>query len=275
VYIPLKDDHVWVSLDFSSQELAHLAVHSQDESMLDCFRGERKDIHSMTGVQILKNTLGIEMSYEDFFRIKEDKEHELYSVVKKARAQAKATNFLDAYMGTAMTLAEQLLVTEEVAQSMLDAKAIAFPRVKQWQGEMSLLHSELGYAVEPTGRRRHLRLDGTWKDKHELRSALNHKIQGGAGTQVKLVLSKMWKRRILEKYEAYFLFSVHDELNASVKKSDVIEFIREFHPLMTENYCGFPIDFESSIEIGPNFGELTSIGTKFDEEKLKELLEAL
>jgi len=140
---------------------------------------------------------------------------------------------------------------------------------------MSLRHSELGYAVEPTGRRRHLRLDGSWKDKHELRGALNHKIQGGAGTQVKLVLSKMWKRRILEKYEAYFLFSVHDELGFSVKKSVAVEFIREFHPLMTENYCNFPIDFESSIEIGPNFSELTSIGTKFDEEKLKELLEAL
>lgn len=273
VYVPLEDDHIWVSFDFSSQELVHIAVQSQDKNMLDCYRGDvRKDVHSLTGVQVLKNTQDIDLSYDEFLVVLKDEEHPLYKKVKTARNQAKATNFLDAYMGTAITLAEALLITEELAQKMLDGKAEAFPDVKKWQESMSAVHLERGYAVEPMGRRRHLRLDGSWKDKHELRGGLNHIIQGGAGSQLTLVLSKLWDRKVLERYHAYFLFSVYDEVNFSVAKSDVVEFIKEVHPIMVENYCNFPVEFESSIEIGPNFGELKSIGTQFDEAKIKELI---
>jgi DNA polymerase I-like protein with 3'-5' exonuclease and polymerase domains len=273
VYVPYDESQVWVSFDFSSQELVHIAVQSGDRNMLNCYRGDtRKDIHSLTGVQVLRSTTGIGLSYEEFLKVLNDETHELYKKVKLARNQAKATNFLDAYMGSAITLAESLLVSEDVAQQMLDAKAIAFPWVKSWQNEMTRLHSERGYAVEPMGRRRHLRLDGSWKDNHELRGGLNHVIQGGAGSQLSAVLSKLWERRILERYNATFLFSVYDEINFSLDKIDAVEFIKEVHGVMTERYADFEIDFESSIEIGPNFGELKSIGTQFDAAKIKGLL---
>jgi DNA polymerase I-like protein with 3'-5' exonuclease and polymerase domains len=273
VYVPYDESQVWVSFDFSSQELVHIAVQSGDENLLDCYRGDtRKDVHSLTGVQVLKNTADIDLSYEEFLKVLNDETHELYKQVKLARNQAKATNFLDAYMGSSVTLAESLLVSEDVAQQMLDAKAVAFPDVKLWQEEMTRLHAEREYAVEPMGRRRHLRLDGSWKDSHELRGALNHVIQGGAGSQLTAVLSKLWDRRILEHYNATFLFSVYDEINFSVDKTDAVEFIREVHGVMTEKYADFEISFESSIEIGANFGELKNVGTKFDEVKVRELL---
>jgi DNA polymerase I-like protein with 3'-5' exonuclease and polymerase domains len=273
VYVPYDESQVWVSFDFSSQELVHIAVQSGDENLLDCYRGDtRKDVHSLTGVQVLKNTTDIDLSYEEFLKVLNDETRKLYKQVKLARNQAKATNFLDAYMGSSVTLAESLLVSEDVAQQMLDAKAAAFPGVKLWQEEMTRVHAERKYAVEPMGRRRHLRLDGSWKDNHELRGALNHVIQGGAGSQLTTVLGKLWERRVLERYNATFLFSVYDEINFSVDKVDAVEFIREVHGIMTEKYANFEIGFESSIEIGANFGNLKSIGTQFDEVKIKELL---
>jgi DNA polymerase I-like protein with 3'-5' exonuclease and polymerase domains len=273
VYVPYDESQVWVSFDFSSQELVHIAVQSGDENLLDCYRGDtRKDVHSLTGVQVLKNTTDIDLSYEEFLKVLNDEAHELYKKVKLARNQAKATNFLDAYLGSSITLAENLLVSEDAAQQMLDAKAAAFPGVKLWQSEMTLIHAERGYAVEPMGRRRHLRLDGSWKDNHELRGGLNHVIQGGAGSQLTAVLSKLWERRILERYNATFLFSVYDEINFSLDKADAVDFIKEVHGIMVEKYADFEINFESSIEIGANFGELKNIGVKFDEVKVRELL---
>jgi len=125
------------------------------------------------------------------------------------------------------------------------------------------------------GRRKHLVLDGTWRDKHELRSALNFVIQGGAASQIKLILGRIWKEKILEKFEAYFLFPVHDEINFSVKKSQALEFIKEVHPIMTMPYADFGIEIRSSIEIGPNFGELVEIGSSIDEAKIMEVLERI
>jgi len=274
-YVPLEDDHVWVSFDCSSQELAHAAWHSQDENMLSCFVGERRDIHSITGVGIWAIDHD-PLDYEAFMRIRKDDSHPLHKdVVKVRNKKAKPTNFLSQYGGTAATLAEDLLITESEAQSMLDAKERMFPGVPIWQGKMNDQHRELGYAVEPMGRRKHLVLDGSWKDNHELRSALNFAIQGGAASQIKLILARIWKEKILEKFEAYFLFPVHDEINFSVKRSQVLDFIKAVHPIMTMKYADFGIEIESSIEIGPNFGELKEIGNQVDEGKINEVLEAM
>ena len=131
-----------------------------------------------------------------------------------------------------------------------------------------------GFSVEPMGRRRHLVLDGSWKDNHTLRGGLNHIIQGGAGSQIKCNLSKMWKEKLTEgyTYPIYFLFSVHDEVVLAIHKEDMIDAIKRLHPAMTQQYANFALQFESSIAIGKNFGELTELGTKIDEEKIKALL---
>lgn len=274
-YVPLEDDHVWISFDCESQELAHAAWHSQDENMLSCFMGDRRDIHSITGVGIWAVDHD-PLDYEAFMKIRKDDTHPLHNEVVKVRnKKAKPTNFLSQYGGTAGTLAEGLLITESEAQAMLDAKEAMFPGVKVWQDKLTDQHIKLGYAVEPMGRRKHLVLDGTWRDKHELRSALNFVIQGGAASQIKLILGRIWKEKILEKFEAYFLFPVHDEINFSVKKSQALEFIKEVHPIMTMPYADFGIEIRSSIEIGPNFGELVEIGSSIDEAKIMEVLERI
>ena len=284
VYVPLEEDHIWVSMDFTGQELVHTAVQSGDEAMLSCFIGDvRKDIHSMTGVEVfnygIKAQYGTDsdqlIDYDTFMAIRKDEDHPLYKKIKDARTKAKPVNFLDLYLGTAITLAVDLMITKEEAQALLDAKTLIFPGVRKWQDDMTALHEERGYAVEPMGRRRHLRLDGTWKDKHELRGAINHIIQGGAATQTKIAMAKIWQQRVLETFRAYFLFPVYDEMNFSCHRDDVIPFLKVAHPIMIANYAGFPLEFESVIKIGRSFGELKEIGNTIDEEKISQVLAQL
>jgi len=275
VYVPLEDNHVWVSFDFSSQELLHMAVQSGDENMLACFSGEvRKDLHSITGVGVysLSNDA---VDYDTFIAANADEEHPLHKAIKEARKKAKTVNFLDAFCGTAKTLGPKLLVTEEYAQDMLDAKAKAFPRVAEWKVELEQQHKDLGYAVEQLGRRRHLRLDGSWRDAHELRGAINHRIQGSAATQTKVVMSNIWKSKVLDKFDAYFMMAVYDQLDFSVNITQALDFIKTIHPMMVVKYADYPIDFQSSISLGVNFGQLSEIGNSIDEDKIDDVLKKI
>jgi len=160
---------------------------------------------------------------------------------------------------------------------MLDAFSAAFPGVDKYIESMKEINRERGYAVTPMGRRKHLWrvLDGGYKDNHELRSAGNHPIQGGAGEQVKLVLRKLWENKVFDRYDAFFAGTVHDELNALVRKSDVVEYIREVHPIVCQKFMDFGIDFRSSIEEGKNFGSLVEIGDTFDEEAINKVLKEI
>lgn len=272
IYIPLEDDHVWLSLDFTAQELCIAAVQSKCPDMLSCYSGEVwDDIHSRTGVFIARKR-GNDLSYEEFRKYLDDKESELYDEVNKCRKLAKSVNFLDAYMGTAFTLAIDLRIPEEEAQEFLNAKGEAFPGMRKWQAEQTEVHRKQGYAVTPYGRRRHIK--HTW-DEHELRGALNHIIQGAACEMLKKVLARIWREMVLEVFPAYFLFSVYDEVCFSVRKDMVLPFIKTVHPIMTQQFVDFPIKFRSSIEIGKNYKELTEIGTEIDEEKILEVLEKI
>jgi DNA polymerase I-like protein with 3'-5' exonuclease and polymerase domains len=267
VYIPYSDDHLIVSLDEAGQELRHAAVHSGDTNMLSCFIGEnKKDIHSITGRAVMEKW-GESITYEGFLERKNSKDEK----VLKFRAYGKVLGFLSQYGGTDVSLAEKLLVKLEDATQMMEAKDAAFPGLVQWQKDITEVHTKRGYAITPLGGRKHLTLDGSWKDAHELRSALNFVIQSGSAEQIKLVMAEVWRRGLTDKYDCGFLFPCHDEVVFSVAKKDVVEFCRELHQIMTQPYGGLDMPWESSIEIGPSYGELNEF-SEFDEAKIKEFL---
>ena len=276
VVIGSEPDHFIVSLDFSSQELVQIAEQSGDPDMIACYSGEvRKDLHSLTGCSIYNLKYG-EMSYEEFISVIDIKEDERHGKVKYCRKVGKSTNFLDAFNGSAPTLSTKLRVPLEEAELMLEAKHKAFPVVEEWKEKVMEFGKMNGFVTEPMGRRRHLVLENNYKDNHTLRAAINFGIQGGAGSQIKCALSKIWKDKVLEdrKHNAYFLFSVHDEIVFSLHKEDLIEVLRGIHSRMTQQYANFKLQFKSSIAIGKNFGELNEIGEEINEEKILEAIDA-
>jgi DNA polymerase I-like protein with 3'-5' exonuclease and polymerase domains len=276
VYVPSVEGNIWISLDFSGQEILHCAWQSQDENLLSCFRGEKRDVHSLCSVGIWNKKHDTPITYEEFNTARKDKSHPLHTEAKELRnRRGKRTVFLKQYGGTAVTLAVQLLVPESEAQEMLDAYDVMFPGINAWQQRKEEEYKRLGYAVSPMGRRKHLELAGDWHDKHEIRSAINMPIQCGSGEQVKLVFGELWRQKTLDKYNAIFLFSVHDEINIEASKDVAVDLIREVHKIMTQPFTDFDVDIQSSIEVGRNFGTLSEVSVEFDEEKLRKALEKL
>ena len=268
---------VWVSLDWAGQELRGTAWRSKCPDMMACYPwdGPAKDVHSVTAVKIAE-LAGIEIVYEEFMKARKDENHPFHKEIKKYRNPAKAVNFGDIFGQTEHGLALKLLITEEVAAKIFAAKAEAFPGVAQWKKDMRNESIRLGYADTMLGARKHLLLDGSWKDEGVLRSSTNFRIQSSAAEQMKVTASKFWDRRVFDRYDAVFHFPVHDEMNFSVTEDDASGCIRECHEIMTEPYADMDLPVESSIEIGPNFGQLKELDTVFNEEQvMKRVREVL
>ena len=260
VYVPPQDDMVWVSRDFTGQELRITAERSQCPEMLRCYPQDAPalDLHSVTGVKVLEIVNKVPTTYEEMVvKRKSDKDF------KKARNDAKAVNFGDIYGQTEYGLAIKLICTEELAKSIIQAKEEAFPGVARWKKERREFHEKNGYATTMMGARKHVRL--RWPgDESTLRSSVNYEIQSSAAEQVKLVLSRLWISKFFERYDAEFQFPVHDEINYCVTLDDLAESIKELGEIMTFPYAGMKVPLTSSIEIGPNFGQLKEIGEEFD-----------
>jgi DNA polymerase I-like protein with 3'-5' exonuclease and polymerase domains/5'-3' exonuclease len=278
VYDTFSESSLWVSLDWSGQELRGTAWQSQCSEMLKCYpkNGIAKDLHSMTAVKI-DNMKGGDLNYEEVLSILADDSHEDYSRVVKLRKDAKAPAFGNIYGQTPIGLAMNQLIPEEEAELMFEALFAAFPGVGKWKEKREAFFKKNGYAVTLLGARKHLLLDGSWKDGHSLRSAGNFEIQSSAAEQMKLAISKFWVRKVFERHVgANFLMVVHDEANFCVEKGPgLLPFVKEVHEIMCEQYASQDIPVESSIEVGDSFGALRDIGTTFDEDKLLSVINSL
>lgn len=264
LYVPHKSDAVIVSCDFSSQEILLQAEWSWDPELVALFVGEnRKDMHSITGAGILSRQLHTNISYEAFKGYLADTDHEHYGKTKKARALGKAVNFGSQYRIAAKKLSSMLIVTEDEAQMMLDAKAEAFPIAEAWaQKEMEEVKS-VGTVRTMLGAVRHLASALNSSDRFEAQKAerqtLSFRIQGSAAEMTKLAECRMWSNRLEQKFDCEIIGSVHDEILASVAIKDLYEFIPAMHSCMVAPYASMRLPVSSSISFGKTLGQLHQI----------------
>lgn len=284
VFVPHHKDAVIVSLDFSSQELCLIADYSGDLGMLSCYVGNSKqDMHSMTGVGILKKRLksgsavnllldaGVTRPLSEVIMevlpweprtlksVAGDKASDLQQLAFTYRATGKKVNFTTEFGALAPKLARTLLSTVEEAQDYIDAKLEAFPRADAWKKEVIAESKLTGYSYSKLGGVRHLGPAFQSKNSYEAlkaeRQAVNFKIQGSGAEQTKLAMTKVWDSGVLYSLDARFLFPVHDEVVFSVAVVDLVEFLSRVYPLMVERFADMTFSIESSVSIGPNFGE--------------------
>lgn len=274
VYVPHKPGAVVVSLDFNSQELRVIADYSQDANMLSCYVGDNlKDMHALTALGIIKRRepAAADWSYDDFVAAMEG---ERKGDMKVYRALGKKTNFTTEYGAMAPKLAQTLLVSEEEAQSYIDAKLEAFPQVQVWKDGVQEYAAANGYVTTMMGARRHLAEalesdDGYERSKAE-RQAVNFKVQGSSAEMTKLGMGRMWDRGIPFKFDCRFIAPVHDEVVWSVMLDQLLPFLQEVHACMVAPYANMQVPIVSSISFGPSFGEQIEIG----EEPTAEAVEA-
>lgn len=278
--LPLAEDEVVVSIDFVQQELVILAGESDDANLRSCYQGEnRRDVHSLTGTAILniaRNRKGSRsISYEEFVQMIQDKEKEAVATRKKP---AKITNFLTVYGGSAGGLARKATVPLELAQQFLDAFFGTYPGVKRYQEKQIAFARRHGYVKTCFGTRRHL--NSILSSNKAVAAAAerqsgNFPIQGGAADVLKKVMKAVVVGRILERTGATVYAPVYDEIVASVPIANVVQYCRSMEEVMEIQLPGLGIGLETSVSIGPNWGDQTELGTHPTEEKINEYLETL
>lgn len=280
LYIPHKKNAVIVSFDFKSQELVLMAHWSRDATLMACFVGDNLiDMHSMTGVGVYNTMNGKAMTYQEFLAVLSSPEHEEYKRCKKARALGKAVNFGSQYRIAAPKLSTMLLVTEDEAQAMLDAKAAAFPDVEAWSQKEMAEVQKTGKTYTVMGAVRHLRSELKSEDRYVSskapRQALSFRIQGSAAEQTKLAEGRMWTSDLLDRFDCEYFGAVHDECVWSVAVEHLYDFIQACYGLMTAPYSTMSMPVGSSVSIGPDFGQQTELEGDFSLEHVNEVLNAI
>lgn len=279
VFVPHHPDAVIVSLDFAAQELRVIADYSRDQNMLDCFIGDNpRDMHSLTALKIAQRERP-EISYETFISYLSDENLPDYKWAKDLRGKGKTTNFASEYGAKAKKMAETLMVSEDEAQTYLEAKWDTFWQAEAWKEEVIREANRTGLSYTKMGAVRHLRAGITTSNSYERgkaeRQSVNFRIQGSSAEMTKLAMGRMWRSGVMFRYDARFFAPIHDEVVFSVAIKDLVPFVQEVHACMVAKYADMFVPIRSSISLGKNFGDQIECGEEPTAEALLAGLEKI
>jgi DNA polymerase I len=241
-FIPFSKDYVWLSTDFSSQEMVVAANLSGEPVWLEAFKNH-EDLHMATAFKMWGK--------------------ENYN--KEKRKLAKGLNFGMMYKGNAYTIQTNFKVSEKEAMDLYNTYTNALPvYYKKWCPQVERLARRQGYIVNAYGFPRKLQWYyrmGGGKAMYAERSVANHLIQGFCAVVIELAMIKLFALTE-KKYKdtAIFQSTVHDEVNYLVRKDVVIEFAKDQNRIMTHlTPKDFVIPLEVQNSIGENWGEIFKV----------------
>jgi len=279
LYLPWKSEeqYIHISLDFVGQEVVITACESRDPVMLDALARGR-DVHSMTSTGFAHIMLervgggGARLSYEQFKELKET-QSSLYKVIRNS---AKAVLFLTFYGGGAGTLAENLLIEQELAQSMIDGLFRTYSRLEPWQQEVISYARKNGYVKTAYGNRYHLSeelfSEETGFRSRQERQAVNAVIQSTAADVLKVTLTEIHRRQMLDRFRIKGLKPVYDEISAMVPLSLAAEYIAEMREVMAITPPGYPLTLSTDVSVGLRWGDVEEI-TDFSQQAINGVIE--
>ena len=247
-----------VSLDYDAQEYKLMAICSRDRKMLENFHN------------------GIDPHTASAYAIWGEENYN-----KAKRKKAKIFNFLNNYSGGAHTLSQQLDISVEEAQDMIDKYNETFFEMYNWKlKEIDKMYQNNGVVFTAFGRPRQFRgwidvIDKNRENYNDLiekqkadrasenvkgaveRRVSSHIIQGTAGDILRLVLYRLYKR-YFKKRDPHidFLSTVHDEINYTIDKEVTVDYIRELEQLMTFDVLDKTLPITTSTDIGFTYGNM-------------------
>ena len=208
---------VFVSSDYSSQELNVIAYGSQDPVWLDALeRG--LDLHGVCA----------DLVFEDKWRSADADEK------KKLRTQIKAINFGLAYGMGPFKLADTLQISKGEAEALIEKYFTEFPNIRDFLTKLGTFGTRNGYirTFKPFKRRRWFDTwyPKIWDDRSKLqefgsieRASKNTPIQGSSADMTKLALiyifdeiQNNWER------DVKIVMTVHDQID-TVCKQEIAE----------------------------------------------------
>jgi len=187
-------DNVLISADYSQIELRVLAHLAEEEALIEAFRAG-EDIHDRTAVSVFGADSGLDA-------------HEL-------RRRAKIINYALLYGKTAFTLAKDIGVTNDAAQTFIDAYFAGFPKVRGFIDSTLAQARETGVVKTLFGRRRLVpelnSRNGQVRAAAE-RVAVNMPIQGTAADILKKAMIDLYRELPAQGFATRMILTVHDEL---------------------------------------------------------------
>jgi DNA polymerase-1 len=205
-FIPGEPRWVLLTADYSQIELRILAHFSQDQALQEAFAADR-DIHAFVAAQIYGVAEG--------------------QVTDAQRRNAKTVNFGVIYGLSAFGLAKRLGISQQEAETFIDAYFARYPGVAKFQEQLLAETRKTGYVTTMLGRRRAIqgiRATSTYRQRNQPeREALNAVIQGSAADMIKKAMLNLHRRLQREQSPARMLLQIHDELVFETRKENVKE----------------------------------------------------
>ncbi len=186
--------NVLISADYSQIELRVLAHLSGEEALIDAFRSG-EDIHERTALKLFGPDSGLDL-YE-------------------LRSRSKMVNYAVLYGKTSFTLAKDINVSQEAAQSFIDAYFAGFPRVREYIDQTLEEARRTGVVKTMFGRRRlvpNLTSRNFQMRGQSERETVNMPVQGTAADILKRAMIDLHAELLRRRLKTRMILTVHDEL---------------------------------------------------------------
>ncbi len=233
--------YVIVRCDYSQIELRLAALLSGEDTMCKMFRNN-DDIHTAVAARV--------------FGVPES------DVTRDQRRSAKVINFGILYGMGATALAGELGTIRSEAEEYLHAYYARFPRIQEYARDNIEHARNHGYTLTLFGRRRpvpEMSSGSPMVRAYGERIAMNAPIQGTAADVMKLGMIQA--DTVCQKYNAYMIAQVHDEVLFEVPESVVNEFVPDIEQTLESILSVYKPDVAALVplvvetEVGPSWGQ--------------------
>lgn len=206
--------NVFVIADYSQLELRVLAHMSKCPIMIKNLT-EGGDFHSEVAAELYPH-IRKEINNGNVATVAGGTIPSVKSIFPKERSSAKAINFGIIYGMTAGSLAEDLNISKDQAEKLMDKWLDAKPTVRRWLREVKAQSQQTQRSLSLLGRWRNFPLlddrASHFYKWRSLRAAVNFGIQGSAADIVLAAMLRLWKNAELEKLGFRMVMQVHDEI---------------------------------------------------------------
>lgn len=228
-FFKAPEDCVLIDADYSQIELRVLAHVSQDKNMINAFKNG-EDIHAITASQIM----GVPLEM----------------VTPEMRFKAKAVNFGILYGMSAFSLAKDLEISFEEAQTYIVRYLAHYEGIDNYMRQVIEKAREQGFVETIFSRRRYL--PEIHSTNFVLRSfgervARNMPIQGAAADIIKIAMINVFEK--LKNEKSKLILQVHDELIIEAKLSEA-ENVKKMLQNEMENAVKLSVPLDVNISMG-------------------------
>ena len=232
-----KNNHQFISADYSQVELRLLAHFSKDPTMLKALN-EGRDVHTETAAELS----GVQLE----------------NVTKEMRNMAKTVNYGLMYGQSSFGLSKVLGISRKEAQDYITLYFSKFSKVKSFLDSLREECIKDGFAKTMFGRKRNLP-DIYSKNKavkaQAERLAINTPIQGTAADIIKVSMLKIDKILSEKNLNSKLILQVHDELIFEVPDNEIDEMTCIIREGM-EKIVSLEVPLIVDIGVGKNWMEL-------------------